>query len=166
MADASNVPEIRRANKTGVSEFLGVTLPTVDRWTREGMPFVQRGGRGSQWLFDLNEVARWHYEGRAAEGGRDPEAMDPNDRKQWYDGEMKRRELQVRDRELIQASELEETIATAFAFVAHSMLALPDNLERRSGLAPEHTEAIEQAIHEAMDELATRLAAFAPMDAA
>jgi phage terminase Nu1 subunit (DNA packaging protein) len=38
---------------------MGISLPTVDRWVKEGMPVMQRGARGVEWAFDLVEVIRW-----------------------------------------------------------------------------------------------------------
>lgn len=163
MKDAAvNIPSIRRANKAEAALFFDVTLPTLDKWIREGMPVVQRGARGISWVIDLLHAAEWRYSPRTADGQVDPESMTPAERKLWYDGENQRRKLQLLDRELIPAEEVEVSVSTAFAAVAQTLLALPDNLERRSGLTPEQSESCEQAVHEAMTDLAERLASIAP----
>lgn len=46
-------------NRAEVARHLGVSLPTIDRWVKDGMPVVTRGSRGVEWVFDLPEVIRW-----------------------------------------------------------------------------------------------------------
>lgn len=47
-------------NRTGVSEFFGVALNTVDSWVRQGCPVVQRGsGKGQPWKFNSADIAQW-----------------------------------------------------------------------------------------------------------
>ena len=46
-------------NRSDLSAHMGVSLPTIDRWVKEGCPVVQRGRRGVEWVFDLPEVIRW-----------------------------------------------------------------------------------------------------------
>ena len=157
------VPDIRRANKAQAAEFFGISLMTLDAWIRDGAPVAQRGAKRVAYVLDLRAIAEWKYTPRQFDSEVDPERLPPNERKQWYEGEHKRRELQVRDRELIPVAELEEAVITANAAVAQTLLSLPDNLERRAGLAPAQAEVIEQAIHEAMNDLADRMATLAPV---
>lgn len=135
---------------------------SVDGWIRRGCPVLERGGRGKQWVMDVIAVSEWRFGVHVGGGDLDPEKLAPAERKQWYEGETRRRELQVRDRELIPSTEVEEAIITANAVVAQTLLSLPDNLERRAGLTPEQAEATEMAIHEAMHDLADRMSVFAP----
>lgn len=166
MADlAETIPECRRANKAETAWFFDITLPTLEKWIREGCPVVQRGSRGVSWVLDLRQVAEWRYSAKTADGETDPETLGPGERKQWYDGEKLRRELQVLDRELIRAAEVEESVGTAFSVVAQALLALPDNLERRAGLSPDAAEAAEVVIHETLNDLVERLGSLAPMEA-
>lgn len=157
-----NVPDIRRANKAQAAEFFGISLMTLDVWIRDGAPVAQKGAKRIPYVLDLRAIAEWRYTAKQSEGDVDPERLLPAERKQWYDGEMKRREIQVRDRELIPATEVEEVVATSYAAVSQTLLSLPDNLERRAGLTPEQAERAEEAIHETMNDLADRLAQFAP----
>lgn len=161
---AESIPEPRRANKAETAQFFDVTLPTLEQWIRSGCPYIQRGSKGVSWVLDLRAVAEWRYSAKTPDGGVDPETLPPGDRKLWYDGETRRRELQVRDRGLIPASEVEEVIATTFSAIAQALLALPDNLERRVGLTPEAAEASESVIHEAMHEMADRLSSLAALE--
>lgn len=126
---------------------------------------MQRGSRTVPWVFDLLDVATWRITGQRTDADVDPDTLPPSERKAWYEGETRKRELQVRDRELIPAAEVEQAIATAFAAIAQDMRAIPDNLERRHGIAPAVAEAVETALLEAMDHLADRLAALASVEA-
>lgn len=164
MADvAVAVPEVRRANKAQAAEFFDISLPTLEAWLRKGAPVVQRGSRGIGWILDLNAVARWHYESRIESGDVDPDSLPPAERKAWYEGEAKKRELQIKDRELIPAPDVERAVATAFAAIAQDLRAIPDNLERRHGMDGETAQRVEEAIFEAMESLADRLSSLAPV---
>lgn len=91
-----------------------------------------------------------------------PDRLAPSDRRAWYDSESKRRELQIRDRELIPAAEVQQAVSTAFAAIASELRCIPDNMERRGDATPEQAERIAQAIDAAMDGLADRLGALSP----
>jgi phage terminase Nu1 subunit (DNA packaging protein) len=163
MASNASIPEFRRANKGRVADFFGVADTTVDTWRRKGMPVEDAGIKGQAWSCDLLKVAEWKFSGSASHSDLDPESLSPSERKQWYEGEAKRRDLQIRDRELIESQELEQSLGVAYAAVAQSLLSLPDYLERRAGLSPEQAEIAEAAIHEVMDTLVERLQMYAPV---
>lgn len=153
----------RRVNKAELAAWFDVSLPTIEAWIRRGMPISQRGSRGVPWVIDLLEVAEWRFSGRADNDGEiDPERLTPSDRKAWYEGEARRRDLQERDRELIPAIEVEQAIRTAFAAIGQSLRSIPDNLERRIGISPAVAEQIEEILDEEMTALADRLSSLAP----
>ncbi|MBD5805339.1 hypothetical protein AZOA_47920 [Azoarcus sp. Aa7] len=97
-----------------------------------------------------------------AAGEIDADRLAPTDRRAWYDSEAKRRELQVRDRELIPATEVGQVIATAFANIASELRAIADNLERQGEATPDQAARIERRIDVALDVLADRLSGLAP----
>lgn len=152
-------------SKAACAEFFDVSLPTVEAWIRKGMPVVQRGAKGVAWVIDLCAAAEWRFAG-PADSDVDPDGMMPSDRKAWYEGETKRRDLQVRDGELIPAADVERVVATAFAAIASDIRAIPDNLERKYGIAGEVAESVEALLHDAMDAMADRLAHLAPVEVA
>lgn len=158
----NHLPEIRRANKTGVATFFDVSLPTVEAWIRKGCPVVERGGRGIGWVMDLRAVGDWLHEGQTGAGGRDPESLPPLERKAWYDAEAKKRDLAERDRELVPRPEMERAISTAYAAVTQDLLAIPDQLERQHGVPVEVAAKVDAAICAAIDALRIRLAQLSP----
>ncbi|AHK80561.1 hypothetical protein M911_01600 [Ectothiorhodospira haloalkaliphila] len=97
----------------------------------------------------------------------DPGLLNPTDRRAWYDSELKRRQLQTRDRELIPVDEVQSTVARAFSAIAQHLLSLPDTLERKTGMTGEAAEVVETIVHESMNTLADDLASLdtgAPAD--
>lgn len=126
------------------------------------MPVVQKGAKGVAWVIDLLAVAQWRFAG-PSDSDADPDSLSPQDRKAWYEGETKRRDLQVKDGELIPAGDVERVIATAFAAISSDIRAIPDNLERQYGIAGEVAESVEALLHDAMDAMADRLSQLAPV---
>lgn len=163
-AIASACPEVRRANKAQAAEFFDVTLPTIDAWIRKGAPVMQRGARGVSWVIDLRAMSEWVYSGRSENADIDPDSLPPSERKAWYEGETKKRELQVRDRELIPADEVERVFAAAFAAFVQNARAIPDALERRHGVDAGTAEKVDRAIVEALTALADDIKELAPAE--
>ena len=46
-------------NRQELSQAMGVSLPTVDKWVRDGCPVKQRGAKGVAWEFSLPDVVSW-----------------------------------------------------------------------------------------------------------
>lgn len=157
VVDLGGLSPVRQANKAQLAEFFDVSVKAVDGWVRRGCPVVRRGGKSEPWVFDALAVAEWRYTREGKDSDIDPEQMAPQDRKAWYESEAKRRDLEERDRELLKASEVEEVLAVAWSGLSQDLQAIPDNLERRYGIAPDVAEMVERGIFEAMDAAADRL---------
>lgn len=160
----SKAQQLRLLNKGELAEFFGVSVQAVDGWCRRVCPVVERGAPGRPWVFDAVEVAKWRFGVPDAPEGVNPDDMIPTDRKAWYESETKRRALQVQDRELIPASDVERVVATAFSAIAQGLRSLPDNIERRTGCTPEIVEAIDMALDAEMEALADKLTELAALD--
>lgn len=154
---------LRIASKAQCAEFFEVSLPTIEAWVRKGMPVVQVGAKGIAWEIDLLEACKWRFAGISTGPEADPDSMEPMQRRAWYEGEVRKRDLQVKDRELIPVAEVETVVATAFAALASDIRAIPDNLERRHGVSGDVAEQVEEALNEAMDAIADRLSRMAPV---
>lgn len=62
-------------SRSGLAEYAGVALTTVDRWVKDGCPVVQRGGRGVEWKFNTAEVRLWEKQrDREVAGGSNDES--------------------------------------------------------------------------------------------
>lgn len=129
----------------------------------------QGSGRSDPWVFDALEVAKWHFGGRnrrSSSTAGDIDSFSPQERKAWFESEMKRQALDEQSRRLIPVEEVEQVIATSFAAIAQGLQGLPDTIERRTGCSAEMVEAIQAVVEAEMDSLATRLAVIGPTDGA
>lgn len=144
-----------------LSRLTGLDRDRLSRIIADAKPAGTRAGHP---LYALSDVLRLLCRPTAVGGSGeiDPDRLTPSDRRAWFDSEAKRRELQVRDRELIPAAEVELVVSTAFAAIANDLRGIPDNLERRGDATPEQAERIARAIDTVMDGLADRLAALYP----
>lgn len=69
-------------NRADLAAHMGVSLPTIDTWRREGMPVLRHGSKGIQWAFDLAEVIKWWGDRRAAQAAGDgPKDLDEIERR-------------------------------------------------------------------------------------
>lgn len=128
------------------------------------MPIIQKGGKGIAWVIDLQEAARWRFAGINDGSDLDPDTLPPAERKAWYEGETRKRDLQIKDRELIPAADVERAIATAFAAISADIWAIPDNLERRHGVGADVAAQVGELLADAMDAMTERLSELAPVD--
>jgi phage terminase Nu1 subunit (DNA packaging protein) len=56
-------------SRAGLAEHMGHSLPTIDRWRKDGMPVVTRGSKGVEWEFDLSECIKWYAQRQAEAAG-------------------------------------------------------------------------------------------------
>lgn len=134
ISEAAKLATVRKANKAELAEFFDVSLPTIESWVRRGCPVVQQGRKGVSWVFDLRAAAKWRYGSDEQEENQDPDAMTPKDRKDWYDGEKRRREIQIQDGELILVADFDIEFSRLVKLTAGALETLPDLLERDAGL--------------------------------
>ena len=45
--------------KDTLASLMDVTITSVERWIRDGMPVEQRGSEIQEWIFNLNDVKQW-----------------------------------------------------------------------------------------------------------
>lgn len=63
-------------NRAKCAKTFGVSVKTVSAWVDRGCPFVQKGEKGTEWLFDTAAVFRWHMQNVASPGDTAPQADD------------------------------------------------------------------------------------------
>jgi len=71
----------KRVNRSGLAETFGVVTITVDSWVKKGCPFIERGGRGREWVFDTADIARWLRDQAMAEAGADDAGLEEIDKR-------------------------------------------------------------------------------------
>jgi phage terminase Nu1 subunit (DNA packaging protein) len=128
---------LRTANKSQAAAWFDVSLATIDAWIRRGAPCVERGAKGSAWVFDLRDLARWYFGKQSspgAEGSIDPASMSPKERLDHYRALREQAKHQQEMGQLIPAIEFENGIASIVKPLANGIESLPDLLERDVGL--------------------------------
>jgi hypothetical protein len=83
----------------------------------------------------------------------DPERLPPKDRKDWYDGELRRLQLQERARQLVPESDVRREMATLLKAVGATLETLPDVLERDAGIGGAAVERAQLAIDALREQL-------------
>lgn len=118
----------RIVSRSKLAEMQDVSLPTVDKWVRDGCPVVKRGGRGKEWQFDNAAVTNWRLDCKEQEAA----GQMPTD-----EAELKRRKLaaetMLAELELAQAKkavapidQVERMVSGAFAQVRAAVRNIPE----------------------------------------
>jgi len=79
---------------------------------------------------------------------RDPERMEPINRKHHYDAELKKAQVEALQRSLIPVEEVRETAATAFKSLSLGLDIIPDRIELECGLASDQIKSMTRIIAE------------------
>lgn len=117
-------------NRAGIAQHMGVSLPTIDRWVKDGMPVVQRGSRGVEWVFDLPEVIRWRVERASREAAADaPDGLDEIE-KRTAQAKLQLVELELAKKrgEVAAIRDFERAQAKAFAEIRTNVMNVPQRV--------------------------------------
>jgi terminase small subunit / prophage DNA-packing protein len=117
-------------NRADLAQHMGVSLPTVDRWVKEGCPVTQRGSRGVEWKFDLAEIIRWYGDRRAEQSaGSAPTDLAEID-KRTRQAAMQRAELDLAKAkgEVAPIREFERAQAKAMAEIRANVMNVPQRV--------------------------------------
>lgn len=119
--------ELRTVNRSGLAEFFGVALPTVDGWVRQGVPVKQRGGRGRQWEFDTADVFNWLRDKAVAEATGDVQADEAELKRRKLQAETTKAELELAKArgDVAPVREFERAQAAAFAQIRANIMNVP-----------------------------------------
>lgn len=117
-------------NRAELAEHMGVSLPTIDTWRREGMPVKRVGSKGVQWAFDLAEVIKWWGDRRAAAAaGNAPKDLDEIERRTAAAKmEMAELELAKKRGEVAAIRDFERAQAKAFAEIRTRVMNVPQRV--------------------------------------
>jgi terminase small subunit / prophage DNA-packing protein len=119
-----------KLNRAGLAEHMAVSLPTIDRWVKDGMPVVARGSRGVEWVFDLADVIRWRVDGAARDAAADaPTDLDQIE-KRTAAAKMMKAELELAQarREVAPIRDFERAQAKVFAQIRANVMNVPQRV--------------------------------------
>ncbi len=146
-------------NKARVATITGKVVVTIDTWLRKGCPFVQKGGKGKEWLFDTAAVIAWREEQTANNILGDLDDLDFEElkkRKIAAETAMMELDLALKREDAVSLDDIsKEWAAMAEAFRARCMaigpktaplIAVEKNLNKCRKI-------IDDAVYEALNEL-------------
>jgi hypothetical protein len=175
------VPDAK-LNKSDVAQFFGVSLPTIETWLRDGMPWVAEGTNGRAWEFQASQVWAWRQaiiaseETRSAEAQAAIEAMrlkliggqagdtlralPPKERQQIYDVELAHRRLMAESNRLIQRDVVLEHLQDLLSLTRDAVTSLSDRLEREANLNGKQIEIVDAIGADLLVQLKNRIVEF------
>lgn len=111
-------------NRTDLAASFGVSLVTIDTWRKEGMPFVERGGSGKQWSYDLAACIKWFGERKAQQAAGDAPTGTEEIEKRTATAKMLKAELELAKarREVAPIRDFERAQARAFAEIRTNVM--------------------------------------------
>lgn len=151
-------------NKAELAEVLGISLPTVGQWVKEGLPAVSRGGNGRAWEFDLAECVAWVRKRDVAR------ATEVSDTSTMAEAELRHRRAQAAIQEIELAERRRQVVRVedVSTMVADLVTSIRQRLRSTGGrLAPklvgvEDGQQIRAAIDEEIDTALRDLAEYEP----
>lgn len=160
MAEVRDLSEAYSWPVSRLADCFGLHRQTLTKRIKQGGLRPSGKWRGNP-IYEIAAVAELLF---SPEVGPDEDVnfdRDPKARKDWYDSENARLRFEKEQRELIPVSEVEETVGTTFAAIAHLLRSIPDNLERKRGLSAELVELVEREILDVQYTMTDRLSSLA-----
>jgi phage terminase Nu1 subunit (DNA packaging protein) len=171
MASRAKKPKLKEPPKqllgrTQLALAFGVTPLRITKWAADGMPVVDRGGRGRQSRYDLAAVVDWRVrtQVQAITGGAgaDGEPLNLGQERAALAQVQRQRiamDIKAKEGDLLPADEVRRVVGGAFHAVRARLLALGQSVAERCAVASQTGTAavqavIDDAVHEALAELA------------
>lgn len=167
-------------NRQQIADALGVSVVTIDRWQKTGMPVVQEGTNGQAYVFRLSDCWRWKAESDASASEADAKAeasvgqmrlallggeedqtgreLSPSDRKQLLEAEHYWTKMAQARGELIKTEDMVEFLDDLFSLIRDGLGALPDRLARECNLEGQQIERAITACDDTLTETRNKIA--------
>ena len=169
-------------NKRHLAEAFKKSLPTIDQWIAEGMPFESKGTNGQAYEFQLSVCYAWRQAREAAEAAEEEKiqsnirqmqmallgggsgssemALTPRQRKELYETEAAYNKLAQSRGELISRADVLAMLERTFSAVRNAVNGMPDRLSRDVGLDGRQSEAAVVVADDLLAELHRELSEF------
>jgi len=177
----ADVEDVR--NLTETARFFSVSVPTVREWIVRECPVLEGGSNGVPYKFSLRAVAAWREAEleRAEDERRRKRVSDDQLALEIFGEDMMRPEgegggvlsaKQIREHaaaqrelvavelargRLVRVDDLAAVLTVAMRTFADQVRAIPDELARRHGLAPELVGVLADDLDEALNDLADQV---------
>lgn len=123
-----------KLNTSELADHYGKHRQTIMAWVRQGMPYLKKGGRGKEWVFDSTAVAEWREEQAIinATGGGDFVDEDELKRRKLA-AETAKAELDLAKAksEVAVVEDIQKGLARVFAEVKANMRNIPGRVAGR-----------------------------------
>lgn len=152
-ADTSHV------TKAELCRLSGKNPSTISTWVTKGCPYVQKGSKSKQWVFDVAEVMDWYADYKALQAVGDTKSLDIDEaRRRKLAAEAAIAELDVSKRkgEVVEIEAVAQAVGDDYANLRAKLLSLPVKLAPQAAILTEAKEVqdlAESLIHEALEEL-------------
>lgn len=122
----------QNTTRSGLAEFFGVAMPTIDHWVRTGCPAVERGGRGKAWTFNTADVIAWREQKLRDEAGGGVQASADELKLRQLAAKTEQAELELAKAraEVAPLWQIERAMEKAFAEVRANMRNIPSRAAR------------------------------------
>ncbi|QUS54491.1 DUF1441 family protein [Pseudovibrio brasiliensis] len=169
-------------NKRHLAAAFQKSLPTIDQWISEGMPFESKGTNGQAYEFRFSVCYAWQKAREAAEAAEEEKiqknirqmqmallgggsgssemALTPKQRKELYETEAAYNKLAQSRGELIARADVVALLERTFSAVRNAVNGMPDRLSRDVGLDGRQSEAAVVVADDLLAELHRELSEF------
>lgn len=121
---------VYKLNRSQLASVFKRNISTIDAWLNKGMPYVEKGGKGSEWVFDLRGVIKWrerHLREELSSQDR-VEIEEAKRRKIAAEASILEIALQTKRNEMILIKEVEQDIAHAYITIKQRLRTVPDRI--------------------------------------
>jgi len=133
---ATALAEAKLMTLSQVAHEWGIGRDKTRRLMQNVKPAGDKNGYPAYAISDAARVMVVDELGLDIDGEKDPEAMAPKDRKDWYDGELRRLQLLIEKGELVPSTDVRDRLSEVFKTIKAFLQTLADVLERDVGLPP------------------------------
>lgn len=155
MADVSRLDEAFNWSVSQIARAFEMDRRTVAKRLQDSgvIPSGERRGHPVYRLKDAG-FALWGMSGPASDRVvSDPDELEPQDRKAWFQSERERVKLELEIREVVPVDEVYQEMSALAKAIANSLETLSDMLERDAGLPPEAIERVEKVTDQLREQL-------------
>lgn len=156
--NAVQIAQLTSMSKSRIAREWGVDRRTVDSIVADIPPGDKSGANPKWFIKDVAGAMDRYLNGgvvpMAPDGEKpDPKDLQPADRKNWYESEVKRLAVEKEQGRLIQDDDHESALVEAFKQLKSVLITLPDVLERDANLSPEQVIKAESVMDGTMTQL-------------
>lgn len=142
----------------GLAEETGFDRDTVAK-RLSAAKVKPSGKKGGHPVYRLKDALKAIYAFSDADGGIDPDKLEPFQRKAHYQAEHEKLKLQTERGELVPRLEAEQDVARIVKIMVRTFDGLPDKLERDRGATPALVQAIEQELDACREKMYAEITA-------